>query len=81
MSRRDFRSFLTSPAYRVKFKMEDGLRACLWSHNPKTLASIRRVVRETFPVWYKKYSWWHERSGKDHIDELWADFLRWQAGI
>ena len=53
MSRRDFRSFLTSPAYRVKFKMEDGLRACLWSHNPKTLASIRRVVRETFPVWYK----------------------------
>ena len=82
MSRRgrDFRSYMSSPAFRSDIRITEELANCLWANNPKTLAEARRCMRETFPDWYRKCSWFTGRTGKESVDLIWGEFLQWQAG-
>ncbi len=81
MSRRDFRAYMKSPEFRRDIRLTEALANCLWANNPKTLTDARRCMRETFPEWYRKFSWLTDRTGKESVDIIWGYFVQWQARL
>jgi hypothetical protein len=67
--------------------------SCTWSMRPdfyqrlvaaniKSLPALLRWGRERLPAEYKTYSVFCEGNGRDRLQRLWADYMRWreQAG-
>lgn len=76
---RSFPAYVATPHFTTKWRPSTEFSACIRGKNFKTLAEFRRWARETFPTFYREVNLWSGKTGKETIDNMWGDFLRWRA--
>jgi hypothetical protein len=70
-----FNQFLLLPS--VQRRVPEEMRKRLLAANVGSLPQLLKFVRERWPDFYRRYHLLQEGSGREAMQRLWSDYLKW----
>jgi hypothetical protein len=78
MTTRTFSNFLRSASVEeIGYHIPPNMLSRLYTANIKSRDGYLKWMRERYPFEYKSYSIFDGKNGRQHAEEIWANFLRW----